>query len=135
METRKVEQSIDTRIANIKLLDIGIVYLKYREGDYLKVEPEDLLENVMSIRKLSSGKIVPAMIDTRNIKHLNFTKEAREFAASERVKEFKKADAVLVDSYFNRLSANIYLSFYKPAIPTRLFNNESDALKWLTFFI
>ena len=39
--------------------------------------------------------------------------------------------AILIDSKISSYFANIFLKFSQPKVPTRLFTNEDDALKWL----
>lgn len=44
------------------------------------------------------------------------------------------AEAILVETTANRLMANVYVNYNKPRIPTKIFTNEEEAIKWLKSF-
>jgi hypothetical protein len=41
------------------------------------------------------------------------------------------AFAILIDSSVSRVVGNFFLGINKPAVPTKLFTNEKEAVKWL----
>lgn len=62
----------------------------------------------------------------------SITEDARKLTAS---KEFQKntvAKALLVDSVGHRLVANFYIKVNKPHISTKVFNDRTKAIDWLT---
>jgi hypothetical protein len=59
------------------------------------------------------------------------TKENREFIASAEVSKIVKADAFVIRGLALRVLMNGYMKINKPNRPTRFFNNEEDAVKWL----
>ena len=60
--------------------------------------------------------------------------EARKFGATEEVTIFSKAEAYVIRSLAQRPIANFYLSFDKPAVPTKFFTNQKAAETWLINF-
>jgi hypothetical protein len=60
-----------------------------------------------------------------------FSKEAREYTASNEVSKILKADALVIKGLALRIIGNGYLRINKPNRPTRLFNSESEAVNWL----
>ena len=63
---------------------------------------------------------------------MDISEEAKKFTATNPESlAARSADSILIASFFNRLFVNIYLSFNKPVLPTKLFNSESDALNWI----
>jgi hypothetical protein len=60
-----------------------------------------------------------------------FDQSAGVFSSSEDGLKYTIADALVVKSLSQKILANFYLKFNKPAKPTKIFNNEPEALKWL----
>lgn len=65
----------------------------------------------------------------------NFTKEAREYIASDEVSAIVKADAFVVRGLGMRILGNGYLRINKPKRRARLFNSPGPAILWLKQFI
>ena len=60
----------------------------------------------------------------------NATEEARRYAAAN-VPEGRIAEAIIIGSLPVRIMGNFYLKFHKPEVPTRMFDDREEALKWL----
>jgi len=58
------------------------------------------------------------------------TGEARIYASTN-IPEGRVAEAVIIRSLPVRIMGNFYLKFHKPNVPTRLFDDYEDAIKWL----
>jgi hypothetical protein len=71
----------------------------------------------------------PFLMDIRNARSLS--REARAFYASAEVAEVFSATALVVSSPLSRAIGNFFLGFNRPAMPTRLFESEAEALAWL----
>lgn len=110
------------------------------EGDLLYCKYADDLHLSLDVAKfcvetrftLSKGKAYPLLIDMKGIK--STTQEAREYMASIGT-IFVTAGALITGSPFNRMIGNIFLTINKPPVPTKLFNTEENARKWLAQFI
>lgn len=60
-----------------------------------------------------------------------FSKDAREYIASDEVSKVLKADALVIKGLALKIIGNGYLKINKPKRPTRLFNSVPEALDWL----
>ncbi len=58
-------------------------------------------------------------------------KEGRDFSASEEGFKYTIADAFVVKNLAQKLIADFYLKINKPQKPTKNFNSEEEAIKWL----
>lgn len=90
---------------------------------------KDALENLLLTKELSLGKPRPLLVDMTGIKSM--TREAREEYAKAGVDSLVTAIGLVTRSAMSRIVANFFLSFNKPSVPTRLFNNIEAAKKWL----
>lgn len=106
--------------------------LKVVLADNDEITYEDVLEQRKTIQGLTIGKphVVLAIAGKRTIA----TKEARDYAASN-IPEGRLAEAILIKSLSVRLMGQFYLNFNKPAIPTKMFEHESEALAWLEEYL
>lgn len=64
--------------------------------------------------------------------NLSSSTAARQiYADAEYIQKYRMADAFLVKSLPVRLIANFFINVTKPKVNTRLFTDESSAVKWL----
>jgi hypothetical protein len=63
------------------------------------------------------------------------TPEARAYIATAESDPYACAEAYVVKSLSQKLVGNVYLSFNKPARPTRIFTSEDKAIDWLQQFL
>lgn len=63
----------------------------------------------------------------------NLTQEARQFIISENNKRKEQiiAEAIVVNSFFQKLSANFYILYLRNIYPTHFFTNKDSAMEWL----
>jgi hypothetical protein len=95
-----------------------------------EMELEQMKEVVHSGIKLANGKPYCLLADLRRSIGSS-TNEARQYAADHSFPPNKIADAIIIGSLAKKLMANFYIQFNKPKSPTRIFNSESSAIKWL----
>jgi len=71
------------------------------------------------------------LVNVKGIKGIS--KDVRDYINKREKETGSKAKklAVIVGSSISRITGNIYLSFSKPAYPTKLFTNRDKALDWL----
>lgn len=55
---------------------------------------------------------------------------AREYSTTSESNRQTLADAAVIGSLAQKMIGNFYIRINKPPVPTRLFNNETDALRW-----
>lgn len=110
-------------------LEDGIVFVTWFY-DYITYE---FVDAGIRIRKeLTDGKSYPMLSDIRLIK--SGSREARQRLSDRDAGEGITAVAVLVKSKTHRILYNFFTSIYKDPSPTKLFTDESEALKWLSQF-
>jgi hypothetical protein len=68
------------------------------------------------------------LIDIRNM--LFIDSKTRAYAAAQ-YRPHVAGTAIVIDSKISSYFANIYLKFSQPKVPTRLFTNEDEAVRWL----
>jgi len=109
------------------LLDSGIVHLQMKEIEDYTVEI--VKEQIRVLRELGQGEKMPILITFTS--YLPPNEESMKYSISEEATVYNKAIAIVVDSLAHRLGGNFYLNFYKPIVPTKLFNSQEKAMTWL----
>ncbi len=89
----------------------------------------DTLEKMTQVGDSWNGtRLCANLVDIRNM--LFIDSKTREYAAAQ-FRPHVAGQAMLIDSKVSSYFANIFLKFSKPKVPTRLFTNENEAVKWL----
>lgn len=105
----------------------GIARTKVKQNS--EVVLEDAMENSKVVNSFYVDEKFPLLIDARGIKSI--TRDARTFFTTNGRETNTMAFAILIDSSVSRVVGNFFLGINKPAVPTKLFSNEKDAVKWL----
>ena len=66
--------------------------------------------------------------------HANTNIELLNAIAKNENNPYSKADAFVIKSIAQKLLANFYIKIYKPERPTKFFNSQVEAEKWLKQF-
>ena len=90
---------------------------------------EDAQENSVLVNSFFVDEKFPLLIDSRGINSIS--REARSFFTTNGRETNTMAFAILIDSAVSKVVGNFFLGINKPAVPTKLFRNEKDALHWL----
>jgi hypothetical protein len=117
-------------------------YYLYLRADgimYVRISPEKE-ETVPLVKKMVEK--MGEMVDYKKVpmlaKHEDFAlpgKPNRDYWAKKESCPYSKADAFIVKSPAMKLIANFYLKVSKPGRPTKMFDNENDAIRWLKTFL
>lgn len=108
-------------------IEDGIMYGEYKEDVVIDLEAA---KKVAEDRiKLCNNTSYPFLGTTRGLQ--NFSREAREYFSEEPGTRFMKKLAIISTSTIDRMVGNFFLKINHPTVPTRLFSNKEDALKWL----
>ena len=123
---------VRTSVAEMFIDEDGILQIKMLEGVHITLEKvKEYYEASCQLTKFSK---VLVMVD--NTLDYTITDEAKKYSAGEEASRNKIAIAVISNSIANKLAANLYIKFYKPIVPTKMFSDKSAALKWLkTFYV
>ena len=90
-------------------------------------------ENSLIINAFQSAKKFPLLVDSRNIKSI--TREARSHFSTNGRETKINCIALMVKSPLSRVIGNFFLGLNKPSVPSRLFEEESDAINWVKQFV
>ena len=121
-----------TSVSEMYIDDDGILRIKILPG--AKMTIDTLKEYLETSSKLLNGKKALVLVD--GSADYEITEEAKAYGSSKEVTDTRIAIAYVTKSISNKLMFNLYLSVYKPAVPTKMFSSENSGLKWLkTFFV
>ena len=116
------------------------------ENEFTKIESEegviigtlkvdlidiDVVKGIIDLRLKVTDTIdpYPLLVNIRGVK--NSTKEVRDFLASPKAAERVTVTALLIDSMVSATIGNFFMRISKPAVPTKIFTDEEEAIKWL----
>lgn len=114
------------------LLELRSDYLYIAFKEDAVVELEHVIENKKARERIQRGKKMLVLGDIRKV--WSVTKEAQDYLSSKEVTDLNIAMAILTKSLTTVLLANFFITFNKPAVPTKLFKSEEKAIKWLRSF-
>ena len=95
---------------------------------------QDIFQNEVKIMvteslKLTNGIPYPVIIFVGEF--CTFSKDAREYSASEPGKLACTAEAYVINNYGHNMIGNFYMKINKPVKPVKFFFAENLAIKWL----
>ena len=111
-------------------IDNGIMIITVNPDIY--VELEMVQEVVKKQKEIIQDEAILVLLDIS--KASGITKEAREYTSGEHVEGLQIAMAILISSLPMRIMANFFIKFDNPPAPTKMFNSNEDAIKWLETF-
>jgi hypothetical protein len=96
-------------------------------------DTEDALQNVIITQDFTKDSSRLLLIDMTNIRSMS--RGAREAYAQEGSRGRVKAVALVTKSMVSRIVANFFIGFNRPGAPTKLFNDNLAAKKWLIQYL
>ena len=129
--TTYILKQVDLKFIVIKLRNDSILQFDFKPCEDFSVD--DLKETNLAADKLGNNKLYPRLIIMDHF--INFGREVRAYSASEESNITTIAAAFVVNLVALRFVGNLYISFNKPARPTKLFNSEEMAIEWLKTFL
>ena len=103
-----------------------IIEVRFKEN--AAVELEDAKEIVTAIGEAVRGEKHGLMINAEKMSFIN--REARSYFGAQKGKA-AVANAIVVKNSLQKSFANMYLKFASPALPTRMFTDKEEGMKWL----
>lgn len=121
-----MDQTIHHRCGIISL-EKDIYRFDIAEG--AEITLEDAEELIRIGTEMTKGLRVGALVDAR----ANFTdtNESRKYFAEQTAAQQFAAVAVVTKSLAQRLIVNFYINVNRPNVPTRMFGDKEEAIKWL----
>ena len=92
----------------------------------------DAQEQLATQRAMGLSLPRPFLMDIRTARSV--TREARALFTGKESAAMFAATALIVGSLLSRAIGNLFIGMSRPAMPTRLFTSEADALAWLRTF-
>jgi hypothetical protein len=92
------------------------------------LELEDVIEVNKYVHSLGAKKYLNLYEFS---KHASTDDSVRKWASDPAGNALSIADALVINGLDQQLIADFYLKFNTPVIPTKLFNNVNEALRWL----
>lgn len=126
-------EEIILKTATLYVDESGILWVRYQKD--VDMKPEDAKRHIEAVVQLCGGKKRPFLIDTRDARGTYSLEAMRKLAKDPEIVRIRKAQAIIIDSLPNRLLANFYVKFHKPANPIKIFEKENEALQWLKQFL
>ena len=118
--------SVNTRTARIEVIEDRIVVA--RVGDMVQTV-DDARENLEVVSRFAAPDRKPFLADIRLAKPL--MPEVRRVYMGESLVAFAAMAMLVRSTPLGRTMGNVYLKIARPAIPSKLFAQESKALEWL----
>lgn len=122
--------TVTTSVTEMFIDDDGILRIKIIEGGFVTLEK--IKEHLDASSELLEGRKALTLID--GSAPFTMTPEARSYLASNAGAENRIAAAFITNSFLNKVWFNLYIKFNKPVTPTKMFNSEKYALRWLKSF-
>ena len=122
-----ITKSIKTKISTVFLREDGILQLNIDPDNEFTLF--DFNELVAAAKVFGNGqKFLNLVIVGKNTLADHASRVA---SCSKEGSIYKLADAFVISSLAQKIIANFYMKVNKPFVPTKFFNNESDAINWL----
>ncbi|MBL7892484.1 MAG: STAS/SEC14 domain-containing protein [Bacteroidia bacterium] len=123
--TRTTELSI--KCGKVFLRPDNILCIDLKEDHVVEMTDQDDIN--AAIGKIANGN--KYLILTIGGKYTSFSQEVIENSAAPQNFKHTLADAFVINSTHQRLLANFYVKVVKPPVPTRYFEKQEEAIKWL----
>lgn len=121
--------TIRNKLVDITYRDDGILHINYKEKIY---SLEEAKETFYIVREHCPWKLSPLLISGSLF--TNFEANAKTFLSSYEVMQYYSGVAFISKTLGQVIAANFFIRVNKPQSPTKAFNTESKAIKWLSQF-
>ena len=119
-------KKIELKKLTIELIGSNIVLIRIK--DHSSIEENDIIEAKEHNLKLTEGKAYAIVLETGDF--TDISQEARAAMASEKMEANRKATALVITKFAQKLIGNFYLRVNKPSVPTRMFSEKEKAMTW-----
>ncbi len=119
---------VDTRVTKIWLTEDAILVIEFKPN--LPVTKEDM-EEITKIRMTTCefNACLPVLLDISNLQMASIG--VLKYGKQRDRTRFTKVLALVVNSHISRIVGNLFLHYYTPPFPIRLFSDRKQAKKWL----
>lgn len=122
-------QGIDLHFADVRRVRENIIQVSFK--DLAEIEEIDARLLKESILELSEDHPY-VLILNGDKKRIDFSREAKEFLTQdEKLNQNIICEAYVAKSMSNKLIFHFFINFYKPNFPVQVFDELSEAYKWV----
>lgn len=121
-------KEILTNTVRLRLLSNHIIHYTYLPNSEIDETEHQINHNAL-VELIGNGEKCSVLIDSDEF--INITPEARKLIRTLESIVPISSRALVIESLNQRILANFYIRFYKPIVPTKIFNNYEDAFQWL----
>lgn len=108
--------------------EYGIVHEIFKDTfKTLNVEIAEVI--TMDRLKVANGVARPLYVELG--KHTKVDRAANRYLSTGPAMKHLTATGILVRDQIEKLSANLYIGFFKPSVPTKFFTDKDKAIAWL----
>lgn len=116
--------------------ETDIAYLSYKDDVLLIVVKDDSVVSVEDMEQLlkacvqlTGSRKYYSIVDVRV--NAGATQGVTEYYAKNEYNQYRYADAFIINTLAMRLLVNFYMTFNKPSVPTKTFNDPELARQWI----
>ena len=111
----------------IELLAPNIILATIKDNSVIDIEDVIYAKkvNLELVQNLDYGLIIESG------KNGEINNEARTMMVTKAIEEKRVATAIIIHNLTQRVLANLFLRINNPAIPAKIFSNQTSALKWM----
>lgn len=121
-------KEIITPTVRMRLLSCDIVHYTYLPNSEVDEQDHQLNHDTL-IKLVGTDKKYPLLIDADAF--INVTPEARKLVRRLESTVPISARAMIIASLGQRILVSFYIKIQKPIVPTKIFNNYEEGIKWL----
>jgi len=121
---------VSTSVAEMYIDEDGILQIRFFRG--VEVTLEKAIEYYAVSNDLLNNQKSLVLVDASE--DYQITEEAKAYVQTEEAMKNRIAIAFVTNSLANQLMFNLYVKFYKPLVPLKMFSNKTAALNWLKSF-
>ncbi|MCC7303340.1 MAG: hypothetical protein IT233_11925 [Bacteroidia bacterium] len=126
VEIRKVREAFTTTAKMFYDPSMNLLKIIITEGAHLEID--DIRNHFLVSERLTEGRKALVLFDARAT--YSITAEARDEAAALSGKS-RIATAIVTSNPLSRFIASLYIRISRPLVPTKIFEREDVAQKWL----
>lgn len=106
---------------------------RFHMKEFVEFNIEDAKQLIESMEVLGKGKKYPMLTTIGSF--VSSDTEVKKFMSQKKNNKYVSANAILTNNIGYKIGTNLFIKFYKPEIPAKLFLKESDAINWLKKFL
>ena len=129
-DTKRMDNDAQWNHPHVELLNDGILRVDF--GDRARITVAGMHHANQAHRELS-GTPRPVLVSGKGL--VSVEEDAMAFCSDSEITEMTSAMALIVHSLLARHLGKLFLNYYKPPYPVKLFDDEQEAHRWLRRYL